>query len=88
MFSVYGALKGYVLRKLKNLFYKIQKENEEIFYICTFSGIWNGITAEPVVKYGVDMFIYEIGGVWKLSEAKSGLNILNAESKEAALRLL
>lgn len=62
------------------------KENEEIFYISMFCGGWNGVRAEPVSKYGLDMFIFEDKRGWNLSEAKSGLNILKGENKETVLR--
>ena len=62
------------------------KENEEMFYISMFRGDWNGVRAEPVSKYGLDMFVFEEEGGWNLSEAKSGLSILKGESKEAVLR--
>lgn len=62
------------------------RENEEIFYISMSHGDWNGVRAEPVSKYGLDMFIFEDESGWNLSEAKSGLNILKWVSKEAVLR--
>ncbi len=62
------------------------KENEEIFYISMSHGDWNGVRAEPVSKYGLDMFIFEDKRGWTLSEAKSGLNILKGENKETVLR--
>ncbi len=58
------------------------KENEEMFYISMFSGDWDGVRAERFKKYGFDIFISEIGGVWNLSEAKNVLNISMGESKE------
>jgi len=61
---------------------KTKLENKELFYISMFCGGWNGVMAEPFEKHGIDMFMFDNGEQWSLSESKSGMMIASAKNKE------
>ncbi len=66
---------------------EIQKEE---FYILMWNYTWNKVIAEPVTKYGIDMFLYyDIKEkIWKLSHAEIGMNIASGKSKTECMQKL
>ena len=64
------------------------KATMETFYIlCTNEGNkeWKPVIAEPINKYGVEMFLFKEAGLYNLSLARSGLKISEGASKTACV---
>lgn len=63
---------------------EVEGKELETFYVYA----WNGdgydfqeVLAEPFSKYGFDMFVQKVGGVWKISESKTGLLVAKGSTK-------
>ena len=64
---------------------EIQKEE---FYILLGNFTWNKVLAEPIKKYGIDMFIWCDNGIWKLSHAEVGMCITTGRNKTECMQKL
>lgn len=64
---------------------EVQKEE---FYILLGNFTWNKVLAEPIKKYGIDMFIYCDNGAWKLSHAEVGVCITTGRNKTECMQKL
>lgn len=62
----------------------------ETFYIFEFNSdlnkyVYSEVTAEPLEKYGLKLFIRNFSGKYSISEAKTGLGMGSGKTKQAAL---
>lgn len=64
---------------------EVQKEE---FYILLGNFTWNKVLAEPIKKYGIDMFIWCDDGIWKLSHAEVGMCITTGRNKTECMQKL
>lgn len=64
---------------------EVQKEE---FYILLSNFTWNKVLAEPIKKYGIDMFIWCDNGTWKLSHAEVGMCITTGRNKTECMQKL
>ena len=64
---------------------EVQKEE---FYILLGNFTWNKVLAEPIKKYGIDMFIWCDNGTWKLSHAEVGMCITTGRNKTECMQKL
>ncbi len=68
-----------------------EKETQkEAFYILLSNFTWNKVIAEPVTKYGIDMFIFYDSNnqLWKLSHAEIGMSITSGKNKSECMQKL
>lgn len=57
---------------------EIQKEE---FYTLMGDNSWKKVIAEPIRKYGMDMFIHFENGIWKISHAEVGMSLAIGKTK-------
>lgn len=62
--------------------------NKEEFYILLGNFTWKKVFAEPVVKYGIKMFLFCDCGTWKLSHEELGCNIVSGKTKTECIQKL
>ena len=64
-----------------------EKITEE-FYILLGNYTWKKVIAEPIKKYGIDMFIFCDNGMWTLSHAEIGMRISSGKTKKECMQNL
>ena len=57
---------------------EIQKEE---FYTLMYDNSWKKVIAEPITKYGMDMFIHFENDVWKIYHAEVGMSLASGKTK-------
>ena len=67
---------------------KREEVQKEEFYILLGNFTWNKVLAEPIKKYGIDMFIWCDNGTWKLSHAEVGMCITTGRNKTECMQKL
>ncbi len=67
---------------------KKEEVKKEEFYILMGNYTWNRVIAEPIKKYGIDMFIYCDNGMFKLSHTDTGMCIISGKSKTKCMEKL
>lgn len=64
---------------------EVQKEE---FYTLMGDCSWRKVIAEPITKYGIDMFIHFENGVWKISHAEVGMSLAGGKTKTECMQKL
>ena len=64
---------------------EVQKEE---FYTLMGDNSWRKVIAEPITKYGMDMFIHFENGVWKISHAEVGMSLASGKTKTECMQKL
>ena len=64
---------------------EVQKEE---FYTLMCDNSWKKVIAEPITKYGMDMFIHFENGVWKISHAEVGMSLASGKTKTECMQKL
>lgn len=64
---------------------EVQKEE---FYTLMGDCSWRKVIAEPITKYGMDMFIHFENGVWKISHAEVGMSLASGKTKTECMQKL
>ena len=64
---------------------EVQKEE---FYTFMGDNSWRKVIAEPITKYGMDMFINFENGVWKISHAEVGMSLASGKNKTECMQKL
>ena len=64
---------------------EIQKEE---FYTLMGDNSWKKVIAEPIRKYGMDMFIHFENGIWKISHAEVGMSLASGKTKTECIQNL
>ena len=64
---------------------EVQKEE---FYTFMGDNSWRKVIAEPITKYGMDMFIHFENGVWKISHAEVGMSLASGKTKTECMQKL
>lgn len=64
---------------------EIQKEE---FYTLMGDNSWKKVIAEPITKYGMDMFIHFENDVWKISHAEVGMSLAIGKTKTECMQNL
>lgn len=64
---------------------EVQKEE---FYTLMGDNSWRKVIAEPITKYGMDMFIHFENGVWKISHAEVGMSLTSGKTKTECMQKL
>lgn len=64
---------------------EIQKEE---FYTLMVDNSWKKVIAEPIAKYGMDMFIHFENGIWKISHAEVGMSLASGKTKTECMQRL
>ena len=64
---------------------EVQKEE---FYTLMYDNSWKKVIAEPITKYGMDMFIHFENGVWKISHAEVGMSLASGKTKTECMQKL
>ena len=64
---------------------EVQKEE---FYTLMGDNSWRKVIAEPITKYGMDMFIHFENGVWKISHAEVGMSLSSGKTKTECMQKL
>lgn len=83
-FKDFQDMKEYKPRKKRE-----SKENvEEDFYMLMDNFTWKKVIAEPIKKYGIEMFAFIESNMWKLSHVKTGLCISSGKTKNDCLESL
>lgn len=62
--------------------------HKEEFYALMKNNSWKKVIAEPISKYGMDMFIHCDDGVWKLSHAEVGMSLVSGRTKTECMQKL
>lgn len=69
--------------------HKEEKEvQKEEFYILMGDCTWRKVIAEPITKYGMDMFIHFENGVCKISHAEVGISLASGKTKTECVQKL
>lgn len=64
---------------------EVQKEE---FYTLMCDNSWKKVIAEPITKYGMDMFIHFENDVWKISHAEVGMSLASGKTKTECMQKL
>lgn len=64
---------------------EVQKEE---FYTLMGDNSWRKVIAEPITKYGMDMFIHFENDVWKISHAEVGMSLASGKTKTECMQKL
>ena len=64
---------------------EVQKEE---FYTFMGDNSWRKVIAEPITKYGMDMFIHFENDVWKISHAEVGMSLASGKTKTECMQKL
>ena len=64
---------------------EVQKEE---FYTLMYDNSWKKVIAEPITKYGMDMFIHFENDVWKISHAEVGMSLASGKTKTECMQKL
>lgn len=64
---------------------EVQKEE---FYILMGDCTWRKVIAEPITKYGMDMFIHFENSAWKISHAEVGMSLASGKTKTECMKKL
>lgn len=75
----------YKLRKKAEKKEEVQKEE---FYTFMGDNSWKKVIAEPITKYGMELFIHCDNGMWKISHAEVGMSLANGKSKTECMQKL
>ena len=70
---------------------KVDKKEEvqkEEFYTLMYDNSWKKVIAEPITKYGMDMFIHFENGVWKISHVEVGMSVASGKTKTECMQKL
>lgn len=69
--------------------YTEEKEvHKEEFYTLMGDNSWRKVIAEPITKYGMDMFIHFENGAWKISHAEVGMSLASGKTKTECIQKL
>ena len=73
----------------KKVEYTEEKEvQKEEFYTLMCDNSWKKVIAEPITKYGMDMFIHFENDVWKISHAEVGMSLASGKTKTECMQKL
>ena len=67
---------------------KREEVQKEEFYTLMYDNSWKKVIAEPITKYGMDMFIHFENGVWKISHAEVGMSLASGKTKTECMQKL
>ena len=67
---------------------KKEEVQKEEFYTFMGDNSWRKVIAEPITKYGMDMFIHFENGVWKISHAEVGMSLASGKTKTECMQKL
>ena len=62
-------------------------QNEE-FYTFMGDNSWRKVIAEPITKYGMELFIHCDNGMWKISHAEVGMSLASGKNKTECMQKL
>ena len=65
-----------------------KEAQKEEFYTFMGDNSWRKVVAEPITKYGMDMFIHFENGVWKISHAEVGMSLASGKTKTECMQKL
>lgn len=64
---------------------EVQKEE---FYTFMGDNSWRKVIAEPITKYGIEMFLHCDNGIWKISHAEVGMSLASGKTKTECMQKL
>lgn len=64
---------------------EVQKEE---FYTLMGDNSWRKVIAEPITKYGMELFIHFDNDVWKISHAEVGMSLASGKTKTECMQKL
>lgn len=64
---------------------EVQKEE---FYTFMGDNSWRKVIAEPITKYGMELFIHCDNGMWKISHAEVGMSLASGKNKTECMQKL
>lgn len=64
---------------------EVQKEE---FYTLMGDNSWRKVIAEPIAKYGMELFIHFENDVWKISHAEVGMSLASGKTKTECMQKL
>lgn len=64
---------------------EVQKEE---FYTFMGDNSWRKVIAEPITKYGIEMFLHCDDGIWKISHAEVGMSLASGKNKTECMQKL
>lgn len=64
---------------------EVQKEE---FYTFMGDNSWRKVIAEPITKYGMELFIHCDNGTWKISHAEVGMSLASGKNKTECMQKL
>lgn len=64
---------------------EVQKEE---FYTLMGDNSWRKVIAEPITKYGMELFIHFENGIWKVSHAEVGMSLASGKTKTECMQKL
>lgn len=64
---------------------EVQKEE---FYTFMGDNSWRKVIAEPITKYGMEMFLHCDNGTWKISHAEVGVSLASGKNKTECMQKL
>lgn len=64
---------------------EVQKEE---FYTFMGDNSWRKVIAEPITKYGIEMFLHCDNGTWKISHAEVGMSLASGKNKTECMQKL
>lgn len=67
---------------------KKEEVQKEEFYTLMCDNSWKKVIAEPITKYGMNMFIHFENGVWKISHAEVGMSLASGKTKTECMQKL
>lgn len=67
---------------------KKEEVQKEEFYTLMGDNSWRKVIAEPITKYGMDMFIHFEDGAWKISHAEVGMSLASGKTKSECMQKL
>ena len=67
---------------------KKEEVQKEEFYTLMCDNSWKKVIAEPITKYGMDMFIHFENGAWKISHAEVGMSLASGKTKTECMQKL
>lgn len=67
---------------------KKEEVQKEEFYTFMGDNSWKKVIAEPITKYGMELFIHCDNGMWKVSHAEAGMSLASGKTKTECMQKL